>query len=296
MDGTISLEGAVDLHAHVAPSVFDRRVDGYEHAIEAAEAGLDAVVLKEHHLPTIYGVPFIQRLLERGDAEIQVFGGIVLNYCNGGYNPFAVQSAIEYNSKVVWAPTVDARNHGQKTGGVGTYLNVTDTGDEYRDVDGLYALDASGALKEEVSSCLNKVIENDVILAIGHLSYEETKSMVEYVVDRGHKKVIVDHPNYYITDFDIDQQRELASLGAILNFMFIGLSPKFHYISSRELYENIREIGVDNCVVASDMGQVANPSTPEALRIMGELLLEEGLTAEEYQTMVETTPKRLLGL
>jgi len=296
MQGNIDLGGAVDIHVHCGPSKFPRRVDGYELAVEAADAGMDAVVMKEHFLPTVYGVPYIDRLLERDERDIDVFGSLVMNYCNGGFNPFMVQTALDFGAKVVWVPTIDARNHGEKTNGVGKYLGMDDVAEEYRGKTGLYALTENGELKDDVALCLDKIVEHDAVLGLGHGTYEETHAMVEYLGEQGHSKVFVDHPNYYITDFDREQQQTLVDFGAYINFQFAAVSPKFHWLHAEELADNIRNLGVDNVMVSSDMGQIPNPSSPEGLRILGELLLEEGFSREEYRTMVETNPKSALGM
>jgi hypothetical protein len=297
MQSAIDIKGAVDLHVHCGPSLFARRVDGYELAVQAAQAGMDGIVMKEHHLPTVYGVSYVEKLLDQADEDydIEVMGSAVMNYCVGGFNPFLVQTAIDYGAEVIWAPTIDARNHGQKTGGVGQYLGRDDIGDEYRDVTGLYALNDEGELMRDVRLCLDKIAENDVIFSVGHLTYEETKRMVDYLADQGHEKIVVDHPNFHITDFDSEQQHELVDAGAFVNFQFASVSPKFYWQSPGEVVETVADLGIGNCVISSDMGQVANPSAPEGLRIFGELLLEEGMTEEEYQTVIETNPKWLLG-
>lgn len=295
MTDRIDVTGTVDIHTHVGPSPFDRRVDGYEAAAEAGAADMDAIVMKEHLLPTVYGTTYIDRLLEREGTDIDVLGSTVLNYSNGGFNPFAVQSAIDYGAKVVWGPTIDARQHAEQTGQLGAFLNV-DAGEEYADKEGITALDSDGEIRTDIRLCIEKIAANDVVLALGHLSNEETFAMVEYAADLGHEKILIDHPNYSVTDLDRDQQAELVSLGAVLNFPFMAISPKYQWISSEELAENIREIGVDNCVVSSDVGQQVNPTVPESLRILGEVLLSEGFSVSEFRAMADQRPKRLLDL
>ncbi|WP_254533047.1 DUF6282 family protein [Natrinema gelatinilyticum] len=292
MTDPIDVTGLVDLHLHCGPSPFDRRTDGYEAALEAARAGMDAIVLKEHHLPTVYGVEYIDRLLEREGYDIEVVGSTVLNYCNGGFNPFAVEAAIEYGAGVIWAPTIDAAHHASRTGDLGAFLGV-DAGPEYDDREGVTALE-DGELRRDVRLCLDKVVAHDVVFCVGHLSYEETLAIVEYLADDDHERVVVDHPNYHVTDLSIEQQRTLADLGAYMNFPFMGLSPKYRWISSEELYENIRALGIDRCVLSSDVGQQVNPSSPESMRILGETLRAEGLSTAEFQTMAAENPKSLL--
>lgn len=290
----VSLDGAVDLHTHCGPSPFGRRVDGYECAREVAEAGMDGVVLKEHHLPTAYGVPYIDRMLDRDGQDVDVVGSVVLNYCNGGFNPFVVQSAIEYGARVVWGPTIDARHHAEQTGSLGAFLGV-DAGREYADKEGITALDG-GELTADARLCLDKVVENDVLFCLGHLSFEETLAVADYLAECGHEKFVVDHPTYGVTDLDLDEQRALVERGATLNFPFLALSEEHGWTTSADLYENIRAIGVEHCVLSSDVGQETSPSVPESLRQLGESLVAEGLTVDEFGELVADRPKQLLGM
>jgi hypothetical protein len=294
MEETVPLDGAIDVHTHVGPSPFDRRVDGFECAMEVANAGMDGVVLKEHHLPTTASMSYIDRLLAREGADVDVIGSAVLNYCNGGFNPFVVQSAIDADAGVVWGPTLDARNHAKRTGELGAFLGV-DAGREYERKTGITALDGDGDLREDVRLCIEKVVDGDVVLALGHLSNEETFVITEYAADLGHEKVLIDHPEYPVTDLDGEQQVELVSLGATLNFPFLSVSAEYGWSSTERVADRIRSVGVENCVVSSDVGQSTTPSAPEGLRSLGRQLLDEGFSAADFETLTRTNPKRLLG-
>jgi hypothetical protein len=295
MADDIDLAGAVDLHTHVGPSAFDRRVDGLECAMEVAEAGMDAVVMKEHHLPTAAGTYYVERLLEREDADVTPVGSVVLNYCNGGFNPFVVQTAIDAGAGVVWGPTLDARNHAAKTGELGGFLGV-ETGRAYEGKEGIEAFDGKGRLREEVRRSVETVVDEDVVLALGHLSNEETLAIVEHVADMGHDKILIDHPSYHVTDLSSSQQQELAALGATLNFPFLSVSEEYGWASPGEIADSIRAVGVDDCVVSSDVGQASTPTVPDSLRRLGRKLHDEGLSAAELDVLLRDNPKRLLGM
>lgn len=298
MNFNVSVENAVDLHAHSDPSLFDRRLDGFEFAQLAADAGMDAIAIKHHYLPSTYGIPYIDRLLEQNNLQIEVIGSVALNYCNGGFNPFMIQTAIEMGAQIVWFPTIDARHHGRLSGSIGRHSSLTGGGqmlEEYEDKEGLYALDENGDLKESVKLCLRKIVDNDVMFSTGHTSYEEAFKMVSYAAELGHDKMFVDHPNGFVPDFSMEEQLALVEQGAYMNHIFTMIAPKGHEISNEELYRSVVDVGVENCIISSDMGQIGNPHSPDALVMMGELLLEEGLTNEEFRTLVEHNPKKLLG-
>lgn len=292
---SVDLTGAVDLHTHVGPSPFDRRVDAYECAVEAARAGMDAVVFKEHHLPTVYGIAFVKRLLERDGLDVTPVGSVVCNYVNGGFNPFVVESALTYGAGVVWGPTLDARHHAEATGELGAFLGV-EAGEEYEGRAGIAATDDDGALREEVRLCVRKVADHDAVLALGHLSFAETRAVVEYAADLGHRRVVVDHPNYPVTDLDHDQQRTLVDLGATMNLPYLAIDPEHGWTDPATLADNVRAVGAENCVLSSDVGQRSSPPVPESLRTLCGALVDEGLPAGTVERMVRAGPRRLLGL
>ena len=42
---------------------------------------------------------------------MRIFGSIALNNSVGGVNPYVVEAAINFGVKIVWLPTVSARQH-----------------------------------------------------------------------------------------------------------------------------------------------------------------------------------------
>jgi len=301
----VDITGAVDMHAHCRPSLYERRVDGYELASLAAAAGMDAVVMKSHYLPTVYGVPYIEQLLDRdGVSDFTVLGSVVLNYCNGGYNPNMVRTALDMGAAVVWHPTQDSRRHGEVLG-LGDY-QMHDRTDEaegptgYEGKDGIYALDGDGELRPDVRTCLEMIAERDAVLAMGHLYFREARALAEYANELGHDKVVIDHPRFPATDFSIEQQRELAALGATLAFpaaaVMPGPTPGRPWLSVVELVDNIEALGVEHCMVTSDLGQPGRPDAPDGLRMLGEQLIDAGLDHGAVREMIDERPSRLLGL
>lgn len=286
------IEGAVDLHAHCGPYDFERRFDGVEAARRAADAGMDGIVLKSHLLPTAAATHYIEELLELEDYEIEVFGSVALNHVVGGYNPWMVRTAIEFGAAVIWVPTIHADNQIAHDGTVAVPGKGTAPPDGQT---GLNALTKDGDLTQAASACLDEVVRGDVIIGIGHPRFEEAREMVQYLSERDHEKIIIDHPLFPATNYDLEHQRQLVDLGATINLVYNSISSLWQWRSPESVYENIRTIGIENCVISSDVGSHGHPSHPEALQLMGEILREQGLSTDEYMTMIETNPKRLLG-
>src|SRR5215468_10630961 len=115
IDDAPSLEGVIDIHAHVAPETsllnFKRAFDAIEAAQIARISGMRGIVLKEHNTETASWAYLVSQMV----PGVEVDGGIVLNKAVGGINPVAVESMALTRGgrgRVVYMPTVDtaARN------------------------------------------------------------------------------------------------------------------------------------------------------------------------------------------
>src|SRR5262249_41334455 len=104
------IAGLMDTHVHSAPDVFVRALADEEVTILYKDRGLEALVLKNHVLPTADRA----WLARKHVAGLKVFGGVVLNSPAGGINPDAVNWMWRMQGgygRVVWFPTFDADNH-----------------------------------------------------------------------------------------------------------------------------------------------------------------------------------------
>ena len=98
------VEGAYDLHVHVAPDVPQRRIDDHSLAHRFAEAGLAGFALKSHYTSTAERAQVVSKLV----PEVQVLGTLTLNRAVGGMNALAVEIAAREGARIVWMPTVDS--------------------------------------------------------------------------------------------------------------------------------------------------------------------------------------------
>src|SRR6266851_117911 len=101
-----ALQGGYDLQVHVAPDVIERRIDDLDLSKEFLAHGLRGFVLKSHYFPTAERAKVVSRAV----PGISAFGAITLNHSVGGLNPVAVELAGRSGCKIVWFPTVDAKN------------------------------------------------------------------------------------------------------------------------------------------------------------------------------------------
>ncbi len=287
------LKGAIDLHLHAGPSVFPRLMDAVETAEVAKASGMRAIVIKHHHTPTVDRSYFVHKAV----PEVEVYGGITLNYAVGGLNPFAVDSALKLGGKMVWMPSVDAQNHKRHFGELGKYgshLNY-DKPSIYKDAEGISVLDSEGKLKPEIGQILDIVADQKATIATSHLNLEESKALVQEA-RRKNITTVVTHVNFVTTSLSVDDQHWMADKGAYLELCYSSMSPSWRSTSIDEVAETIRKVGPEHYVLASDLGQVHNPAPPEGLRIYISLLLERGFDPVEIGVMVKDNPEKILDL
>jgi hypothetical protein len=199
--------GMTDLHTHASPSLLPRHGDDRATAAAEHALGFSTVVLKAHEGSTV------ERAAAAGDG---VYGGIVLNSPVGGANPDAVEVAARLGGRVVWMPTVSARNH--KAGAASPELSVH-RGFELGPVD---VVGADGALLPQWHDVLDVVSAHDLLLASGHLSADETVVLFRAARQHGVQRLMVNHPKMAFLHWNDEASSALQALDAHLE---LGILP-----------------------------------------------------------------------
>ena len=104
--------------------------------------------------------------------------------------------------------------------------------------------------------------------------------------------MLATHPGGIAT---VDEQLEMASLGAYLEYTFLSCMPSGKGISIDELVGSLNTLGLDHCLVTTDFGQWMNPPPAEGMRMAIAALLGAGMTASQVSTLVKDNPGTLLG-
>jgi Family of unknown function (DUF6282) len=289
-----TLESAYDLQIHVGPDVIARRIDDIDCAREFLAHGLKGFVLKSHYIQTGERAQVVSKAVPGS----RVFGAVTLNHSVGGLNPVAVELAGRTGCKIVWMPTVDARNEtaGRLDGGsekLPFWAKIQrELAAEGISPPPLSVVDDVGELTEPARRCLERIGKHNMILATGHLGRREIFALVHAAKTMGLKKVVVTHAEFPSQSLTGDEQKELADLGAMIEHCFTT------YYTAKATWEsvfaNIRRAGVSRAVISTDLGQTINPPVAEGFGMFAQRLLDGGFTAEEVRTMAVINPTRLV--
>jgi len=87
-------------------------------------------------------------------------------------------------------------------------------------------------------------------------------------------------------------QKELASLGAFIEQCYSMYS--IDKVPIEKIAKQIKTIGAKYCILSSDVGQKFSPSPSQALKISAKLLLKNGITIKELETMLVDNPRKII--
>ena len=273
------LEGVIDIHAHSAPDSVPRSIDSIDLAKLAQSRGMRAIVLKNHYEPTAATAYLVHKVV----PEIQVFGGIDLNLSVGGMNPEAVEKmalTTGHLGKLVWMATFDTRAQVMKSNPQRPYVAVA----------------RNGELLPEAKAVIAMIKKYDLVMATGHNSGEEDLMLIREARKQGVAQIVVTHAMLSPIYMTIAQMKEAAGMGAYVEFVYNGLVGSAKEFTFQDYAKAIREVGVEHCILSSDMGQVGNPLHPDGLQLFFDGLQKQGFSRSEIDQMSKVNPARLLSL
>ncbi|MFH1834699.1 MAG: DUF6282 family protein [Methanobacteriota archaeon] len=281
------ISGTIDLHVHAGKDRVPRKMTIEQAAYAALNAGMKAVVFKSHITSTADAVNEANSNLGVNIA----YPALVLNkHC--GFDPEYVKREVEKGVRIIHMPTIDSLNHDPE--------------------DGLTIID-SGGLKDDVISILKIIAEKEVVLTTGHLTESEVEDLVYEAHNRGIRKVVILHPDIEVSNLSLNFQKRLRGRGVYIERTFYScIHPHFPNGESDKLVSeegqsyskksfariahNIRETGVENNILTTDLGQPENLDPTSGFDFFIRKLKGEGFTQSEIDVMTKINPAKLLGL
>jgi hypothetical protein len=265
------------MHIHSAPDVRPRRLDDLEAARQAAGAGMRAILFKSHVTCTADRAVIAEKVV----PGVHVFGSVTLNDALGGLNPAAAEAALGLGARVVWMPTISARNHILKHGGPQA---------------GISLVTEDGRLQPALFDIFDLVKQHDAVLATGHVSVEESVVLVQAALAAGVHKVSVTHPEVPWVDMPARTQVELRDLGVVFERCYVSSLPAGGDVPFTRIVSDIRQVGVDSTVLTTDFGTATLPTPVDGMRAYLAALLTAGFSYQQIQLMAGENPAGLLGL
>lgn len=281
------LKGSIDFHVHSAPDVTARLYDDLALVEKAAQAGMAAIVLKNHVTPTADRAVLAHKVV----PGIEVYGGVVLNETVGGLNLRAVETMDrlgEGRGKVVWLPTIDAAHHRQILKHTFGGLRVA----------------RYGHLVPEMSAILQYIAEHDLVLGTGHIAPEEILTVVPAAKQFGVEKILVTHAMATVPGLNLEQMQAIAHQGAFLELTYVNTlmgdnaaeadHQAWDAVSIATMVEAIQTIGPEHFVLSTDLGRALDPSPIEGYQAFLDQLAAAGITESDLTLMRHINPKKLL--
>lgn len=274
-----SLSGVIDIHCHCGPDSLARTIDAVDLAHLAKKRGMRGIVLKNHYEPTAS----LAYLTRKAVPGIEILGGVTLNLSAGGMNPFAVDHMARVSGgagRFVWMGSFDTEAQVRYSKHSRPFVSIS------RD----------GELLQDVKNVLEVIARHSLILETGHSTSDEVLMLIREARRQGVRQIVVTHAMIAPIHMQTEQMKEAASYGAWIEFVYNGLIGAYKEFEFADYAHAIRAVGIDKCVLSSDLGQPDNPLHPDGLVAFFDGLGREGFTSAEIDLMSKTNPAHILGL
>ena len=314
------LKGSIDIHVHAGPHIFSspRRVDPFEAAIQARDAGMRSIVYMDV-FEMSNGTAW---LVNRTVPNFHTYGGIILNTIYGGLNPRAVKTALNYGDGAKYvsfgahSTYYQASREGRIQGG--KFIPLSEIYPKFREeLKTTISIPIDDGSEPRIDEILQLIADRpEVYMITGHTSVPEAVRLVELGKKYGINNIVVSSA---VTKEATDVQLKEMARSAYIEYTMAAYThttsiPKTHYYVEREYAsidegmsgepsggikqaaEQMRRIGVDRCIICTDFGVYTLPEPVEGLREFIACLLDLGFTASEITKLVKTNPEKLLSL
>jgi uncharacterized protein DUF6282 len=288
------LRDAVDVHVHGQPDLspgFANRGDDLAVIRLAHAYGIAGWVLKSHLWITTDRAARLRQ--QAADLGFEVYGSVTLNPPMGGVSATVVELAAAHGARVVFLPTWGSAADVGRGGYVSTLLaRVSPSFPGYADRNAVSLLDSGGSLTGPAREAVDACRDLGLSLATGHVSLEESEAVARYCAGTG-QRLMITHPLHYTAD--PGRLRELADLGAYVEFCNGPLLHPDSRHTIRDVHDAMSAIGPDRVVLSTDAFSRWAPPEPECLRIFVEQLAYLGWQPDQLRRMTVENPRAFLG-
>ncbi|MHC4270228.1 MAG: DUF6282 family protein [Planctomycetota bacterium] len=297
------IQKSYDLHVHVGPDILPRKYT--PKALKAEEQGsIAGIALKTHGHPAV-----LDETLMSSEGGPRLIPSVTLNGFIGGINPETIYSLAQTardETFFVWLPTISAV---QQLCCMGEYAippewvggNTEFKPIRKEDIKPIHItkeVQGRKRLTSQMTEFLDEIkTYKNLILATGHVSWQEAETVCYETLSRGIKTIIT-HPMQRHIAMPVGVQNQLAKEGAFIEYSEIMYRDRDNPgdYPPRTMAEQINRYGAERCILTSDAGQVKNPAPSQCLGKFVELLTKEGITKTQFEQMLVKNPRTILGV
>jgi hypothetical protein len=300
------VNGRIDFHIHPGFDPFARVLDSYEISWLAERYGMKAIVFKTSN----YQGGCVADMLNKEFHSLNIVGGICLEKVVGGFNPRAVDMALQCGCKVVWMPFLDAKHNTElwnpeiQDMSPGDYIMMKDLSTSRSDhrTERLN-ITIDGKLVSGVEECLRLIAEHDAVACSGHMNAADRKIFVKAAKEAGVKKIVLTHVNALQARASYDElEGWKKEKDVICELVFNPVVPYFSNQDPDVITKMIKLLGPEKCVIGTDLGisqafkGIAWPSPLEGMAAFIGMLETQGFSDKDIDTVSIDTGSYLLGL
>ena len=253
--------------------------------------GITGWVLKSHLWITTDRADRLRRQV--ADLGFEVYGSVTLNPPMGGVSAAVVELAAAHGARVVFLPTWGSAADVERGGYISRLLGrLSPSFADYAAENAISLLGPYGALTGEGREVVDACRDLGLSLATGHVSLEEAEAVARYCAGTG-QRLLITHPLHYTRD--PGRLRELADLGAYVEFASGPLLHPDSHHTVRDVHDAMSAIGPDRIVLSTDAFSRWAPPEPECLRIFVEQLAYLGWQPDQLRQMTAENPRAFLA-
>ena len=214
--------------------------------------------------------------------------------------PDGTEIAARLGAKVCWLPTCDSANEQAAAAGlldeskmpywmsIARELRAAGIAGEW-----LTVTDGHGKVLTEMKQCLDVMAKYDMVMATGHIAPAELELVIKAAKEAGVQRIIVTHPEFPTTHLTVEDQKNLVQYGVYFERVFT--TPHTDKCTWEETLNNIKEVGPETTICATDLGQTTNPGLEEGFEIFIGKMLDDGWKEADIKRMTQHNAAALLG-
>jgi hypothetical protein len=287
------LVGTIDLHTHQGPDNRARSIDFLDAARYAKLKGMRGLVFKSHLDHTA-----AQAYLARKEVPgLEVFGTIDLNWTHGGMNPVAVEHFAQ-----VSMPGHPPEGYG-KVVMMASDDTVMQLAASKATTPPVYVV-RNGQVVPEAKAVIAMIKKHNLSMTTGHNTGAEAILLIKEAVAQGipATRTGVTHANISPPGLTVQEMQEVAKLGGYVQMCTqsqrANTPEQQKALDARNdrIADLIKQVGVNNVIIESDLGQANNEYHPDGIAAFVRNMWARGLTRADTDIITKRNPARFLGI